>query len=758
MRYQLVTLVLLLSVLLAASQPCENPINRGALFCNVNATLEARLKDLLSRIPLNETAGLFSNTAGGVPSLAIPPYQWWSEGLHGVAFSPGVQFNATSGFPAATSFPQVSLTASSFNTTLFRLIGATIGMEARAMNNYGAAGLTYWAPNINIYRDPRWGRGQETPGEDPYLTSQYVIHFVQGMQSSALDPNRLQVSACCKHFLGYDMENSDGYTRHNFDAHLTEYDLNHTYLVAFQSCVHPQGGAATGMMCSYNAENGIPSCANRHFITEIARETWKFSGYVTSDCGAIGDIQNSHHYTHDPLQTLNVTFSAGVDLDCGSLISRSVLDAVNSGYVAEASVFDALGHQFEVLFRLGYFDPAGDQPLKSLGPDNVSTPDAQQLALEAAEQGIVLLNYNVSYLPWGQDTQRSVRSVAVMGNNANNSRALQGNYFGTAPYLITPLDGIQKVLNQQFGGGEVRYLEVLSSPTDMNTTHYDAACRLAQTSDETVLVIGLDQSQEGEGLDRTSIDFPGNQNFFVHTVANCAHIVGKQITVVAFSGGSLDYSHIHAERGVGGLLWAGYPGQAGGLALANILFGVVSPSGKLTTTIYPASFVNDVEMSNMQMIANRTTGSPGYTYKYYTQTPVYPFSWGLTYTNWTLIPLDVSRLPTSLEAMRSALRDAKNAGALLTRISLGSYEVNITNTGRRSSAFTVLSKTTPLPPGPDFGGSITDFVRVFLNPGEWTVVTLHVNAQSFMEQLHPVERTSYQLHANDIHIGTFQLS
>lgn len=701
--------------------PCSVAANRNAVFCQVNASLDDRLDDLIKRIPLNETAGLFPNSGVGVPSLSIPPYQWWSEGLHGVANSPGVNFSGV--FPAATSFPQVCTTAASFNTTLFAAVGNIIGTEGRAMNNFGHAGLTYWAPNINIYRDPRWGRGQETPGEDPLLNSRYAANFVRSMQMNDLDPSRLRVSSCCKHFLAYDMEDSDGQQRYGFDAIVSDYDYNNTYLVAFQSCIHKDAGGASGIMCSYNAENGIPSCANKHFLTEIARGEWGFDGYITSDCEAVGDIEKFHHYTNSTSATINVTLGAGMDMDCGTMLQKHLMAAVSDGSVGTSAVYTAVRHQFSVLMRLGYFDPEEDQPYKQLGPQDVNAPAAQALAEEAAEQGIVLLNYNVSYLPWSREALAGGR-VCVMGNNADNGQAMQGNYFGDAPYLITPRIGLEQLLNTS--NVVVEYLQVLNGSTDMSTSFFDAACHAAQTADATVLVIGNDQTVEGEGNDRTSIEFPGNQVLLVHIVATCAYNVGKQITVVAFSGGSLDYKPIKEEPGVGGIIWAGYPGQSGGRALAKILLGDISPSGRVPTTIYPASFVNRVAMTNMQMEANASTGSPGFTYRYYIDDDVvYPFGWGLTYTNWTLVVVHAaSDIPRTWAEGQARLEAHRLRGTPSTEAMVGTMVVNITNTGTRASAFTLLSKVTFDPPGPNIGGTLSDFKKVFLRSGESTLVSL----------------------------------
>ena len=719
--------------------PCSDIRVSSAVFCNASESLDLRIVDLVMRLlasPVDEISGLMGNAALPARSISFPPYQWWSEGLHGVAQSPGVCFGGN--FPAATSLPQVILTAASFNRTLFSAIGDVVGREGRAMNNYGHAGLTFWTPNINIYRDPRWGRGQETPGEDPFLTAVYAEHFVQGMQSSPMDPTRLRVSACCKHFLGYDLDDSDGVTRHNFDAAISEFDLNNTYLVAFQTCVHRNGGAASGVMCSYNAVNGVPSCANRR-IEDLLRGEWGFDGYVTSDCHAVGNVEYEHHFTSDPPTTVGAVMSAGTDIACMTFLQENLPLAVADGTVRlDDEVMSALTHQFRVLMRLGMFDDFASQPFKLLNEHDVCNEDAQRLALEAAEQGIVLLQRNASYFPWRISTPREassgtseIRSVAVMGPNADRRKVLQGNYFGNPPYMITPLDA----LRNEPSLSDVAFLAVLRDCLDEDMSQFDAACEIAQDYDTSMLVVGNDEHVEGEAHDRVSIALPGVQEKMILRIAACADMAGKQVTVVVLSGGSVDLSRVRSAAGVGAVLWAGYPGQSGGAALANIVMGRVSPSGRLPFTMYPASFAEKVKVTTMRMSADARIGSPGFTYRYYTDSAVYAFGHGLSFVPWELSLVDGSEnlLPSSLAAVSDQIQ--KHRADVWSHIVVGSLSVRVFNAehGNRSSSgsssYSVLLFVRRIPNVFGMvGGTLSDFARVKLRPGEVATVDMHVRA------------------------------
>jgi beta-glucosidase-like glycosyl hydrolase len=293
-KEMIIFLIISLINSLPVERPCSTVQQQLLPYCDKSFSFTDRTADLVSRLTLAEKVGLMGNAASAVARLDIPAYQWWSEALHGVAYSPGVTFGGR--IPTVTGFPQPIVSAATFDVSLFAAIGAAIGKEARAMSNFGRAGLTFWSPNLNIFRDPRWGRGQETPGEDPFLTSTYVNHYVNNLQGGNITADDyLLVSATCKHYAAYSLEKWGAVDRFDFDAIVNSQDLADTYLPAFHTCMSSRLGAASGAMCSYNAVNGVPSCASD--VLRKHAESWHFDGYTTGDCGAIDCIQYSHNYT-----------------------------------------------------------------------------------------------------------------------------------------------------------------------------------------------------------------------------------------------------------------------------------------------------------------------------------------------------------------------------------------------------------------------------------------------------------------------------
>eukprot|EP01084_Bolivina_argentea_P283736 486031_1 len=391
------------------TNPCNSTNVSSLPFCNTKLSFEQRAHDLVYNQEAKQPnyaailQGLTPNGAKPVPSLNIPGYNWWNEALHGLA-------RGESG--AVTQFPQVITTGATFNESLFYMIGDAIGNEGRALFNIGKDGITYWAPNVNIFRDPRWGRGQETPGEDPFLTSRYAGNFVSGIQGS--DPKYLKASSCCKHFLDYSMEQG----RTSYDAIVSQYDQNDTYLPTFRACV--VDGNVSGIMCSYNAQNGLPSCANKEMMTNYLIDELGFYGYITTDCGAFGDVQSSHHYTNNSDETINVVFGAGTDLDCGGFTqsNNNTINAIkNGGSKTLALVQNAIYKATIVQMRLGMFDPPEIQPYNKLGPANVTSPRNLEISYNAAQQGQVLLKNLNNVLPVSNKT---ITSIALIGPNANN--------------------------------------------------------------------------------------------------------------------------------------------------------------------------------------------------------------------------------------------------------------------------------------------------------------------------------------------------
>ena len=431
-------------VVVAASQrPCSTPPFSTHPYCNASLPFNTRTYDLVNRIGNISLPRLLSNLDSGVPSLGIEAYEWWNEALHGVGESPGVSFTGTT--PFATVFPEPILTSSSFNRTLFRAIGEAISTEARGFANAGHAGLSFWTPNVNIFRDPRWGRGQETPGEDPTLTSHYAEDFVLGMQGGFL-PAYLKVAVTLKHFLAYSLEHDPltNITRHNFNAIVSSADLADTYLPAFEAGV--KLGGAAGLMCSYNAVNGVPSCANTEFLTTVLRGEWGFDGYITSDCGAVFDVETNHHYTSSRAATIDAVLNSGMDSDCGpipgfsfyDLYLPSILKDLKNKHERVEGVKRAARRLFRVRMRLGEFDPVAKQPYLQIKTDAIDSPEHRALAHDAARQGLVLLKDSTLALPLPRSA-----AIAVIGPLANQSDVMLGNYHGIPSSLVSVFAGLR---------------------------------------------------------------------------------------------------------------------------------------------------------------------------------------------------------------------------------------------------------------------------------------------------------------------------
>jgi beta-glucosidase-like glycosyl hydrolase len=622
-------------------------------YCNPNMTYGDRAKDMVSRMTVEQKISQLGNTVPAVQSdnISIAAYQWWNVGLHGMAYAPGIHFGGK--LPFATSYPQVNTLGATFNRSLWLTMGRYIATEARAFANQGQAGLTYWDPNINIYRDPRWGRGQETPGEDPYLTASYAEAFVSGMQVGE-DPRYFKVIPTCKHYDAYDLENWNGTDRHHFNAVVSAQDLVETYLPAFESCVRTSHGGS--IMCSYNAVNGVPSCANDFLQNEIVRGEWGFTGYIVSDCGAISNIIETHHYTDTPEATVAAGLKGGCDLDCGGYYQKYGQVAIDKKTITEDDLDTAIMRLFEHRIRLGEFDPPGQQPYRSIGTDVVCNSEHTQLALDAARQGIVLLKNENGELPL-----RKTARVAIIGPNANATKTMQGNYYGVAPFLISPMMGIQAL------GVRVTYSQGCDIHCS-NTSGFASAINLAKQSDAVILVIGSDNSIASEGHDRTTLSLPGNQEQLIEEVKEAAK---GPVIVVLMSGGPYDISY--AKANVQGVLWVGYPGQSGGQALAEVLFGDYNPGGRLPFTFYPADYVNQISFFDMSM---RTP--PGRTYKFYTGEPIYWFGDGLSYTTFSYNWSDSD--------MPCAINIDDLMGNMMVR-----FNVTVTNTGQVTGNDVVLA-------------------------------------------------------------------
>jgi beta-D-xylosidase 4 len=599
-----------------------------------------------------------------VPRLGLPAYQWWQEALHGVALSPGVKFAPTGNFSYATSFPQPILMGAAFDDALIKDVATVISIEARAFSNDGRTGLDFWTPNINPFKDPRWGRGQETPGEDPFHLSSYVSALIDGLQGGVA-PKYKRVVATCKHFAGYDLEDWQGHLRFSFNALISPQDLVEYYMPPFQECARDSN--VGGFMCSYNAVNGVPACADPYLLQTILRDKWNWTGeqqWITSDCGAIDTVFEYHHYTQTPEQAVAASLNAGTDIDCGAYYQKYLPSAYKQGLFSESVLDKALIRQYSSLVRLGYFDPSADQPYRSLHFDSVNTPSNQALAKRAAVEGIVLLK-NDGLLPLSLTPNSS---IALLGEWADATKQMQGNYEGIAPFLISPLAAAQKL--------------------NVSVTHVDKP-EAAKDSDIIIYIGGIDNAIEAETKDRNLISWNATQLENIAKVA--AH--GKKVVVVQMGGGQVDSSAIANNPNISALIWGGYPGQSGGDALFDIITGKAAPAGRLPITQYPAGYVSEIPMTDMSLRPGPK--SPGRTYKWYTGKPVFEFGHGLHYTNFSASIASKSlsssySIADLISTCKNTINRPGSRVKYMDKCHFGTLPVSIKNTGKITSDFVIL--------------------------------------------------------------------
>ncbi|XP_042517321.1 probable beta-D-xylosidase 2 [Macadamia integrifolia] len=718
---------------------------RSLPFCQVSLPIPDRVNDLIGRLTLQEKIGLLVDNAAPVQRLGISGYEWWSEGLHGVSNAgPGVIFGGS--FPGATSFPQVITTAASFNTSLWKQIGRVVSTEARAMYNGGVAGLNYWSPNVNIFRDPRWGRGQETPGEDPVLASKYAVNYVKGLQEPyGTDGSRLKVAACCKHYTAYDVDNWNGVDRYHFNAMVSKQDLKDTFDVPFRACV--SGGKVASVMCSYNQVNGVPTCADTNLLRNTIRGKWKLNGYIVSDCNSIGVFYDTQHYTAKPEDAAAAAIKAGMDLECGSFLTDHADQALKTGKMSELDVNGALANTLTVQMRLGMYDgEPSAQPFGQLGPLDVCSPDNQQLALEAARQGIVLLKNGGSSLPLSPLLHRT---IAVIGPNSDVTVTMIGNYAGVPCGYTTPLQGIGRYATAIHQPG---CSDVACDSNDM----FGAALDAARQADATVLVMGLDQSIEAELKDRVGLLLPGRQQELVSSVA----MASKGPTVlVLMSGGPIDVSFANDDPRISAILWVGYPGQAGGTAIADVLFGTTNPGGKLPMTWYPQDYIANLPMTTMAMRSDPATGYPGRTYRFYKGPVVYPFGHGMSYTNFVHTIADAPKAVAVLFGGGHSSSNTTTSGksirvahAKCDGLSV-SLNVDVKNSGAKDGTHTLLVFSAP--PAGEWAPQkqLAAFEKVHVPAGSQQRVSINIHVCKYLSVVDRNGNRRIPMGEHNLHIG-----
>lgn len=616
-------------------------------FQNPSLSPLERATDLLQRMTVDEKISQMRDQSAAIPRFDMPAFHWWNEALHGVARA-----------GRATVFPQTIGLAATFDDTAVRETYTMVSDEARAKNTDARKnnsynkyeGLTFWTPNINIFRDPRWGRGMETYGEDPWLTARMGVAVVRGLQGD-LSKGYLKTLACAKHFA---VHSGPEWNRHSFDAeNVSHRDLWETYLPAFKALV--KDADVRQVMCAYNRLDGKPCCNSNQLLQQILRNDWGYQHVVVSDCDAISDFyKKGHHETSaGPAEASAAAVITGTDLECGEEY-RSLGEALKKGLITEDKINVSLLRLLKARFELGLFDPDSIVYWTKIPMEVVESKEHQAKALEMARKSIVLLSNKKQTLP----LSKSIRKIAVMGPNANDSVMQWANYNGFPTKTVTILEGIRSKLP----AGTVIYNKgcdyVKEIDGDKNPIDYDAVAQSVKDVDAIIFVGGISPKLEGEemkvnlpgfkGGDRTNIDLPLVQENLLKALKK----LGKPVVFVLCSGSSMALSW--ENKKLDAILAAWYPGQAGGTAVADVLFGDYNPAGRLPVTFYASSKdLPDYQDYDM---------SKGRTYRYFKGKPLFPFGHGLSYTTFTYsnATLDKSVLP--IKNMLTLTLDVKNTG------------------------------------------------------------------------------------------------
>ena len=683
-------------------------------FRNPELSLDERIADLIGRLTLEEKCALLRYDSPGVERLGIPVYNWWSEALHGVGRA-----------GKATVFPQAIGMAATFNTALVEKVAGAIADEARAKHHAAARegsrqqyqGLTFWTPNINIFRDPRWGRGQETWGEDPYFTGEMGAAFVRGLQGE--DPKFLKTAACAKHYAVHSGPEKD---RHTFDACPPRKDFEETYLPAFKRLVDE---GVESVMGAYNRVYGEPCCGSELLLKKILRERWGFKGHVVSDCWAIRDFHTHHKVTETVEESAALALKNGCDLNCGSVYCDALPDAVNLGHCTEEDVDNALRNLFRTQFKLGMFDPEESVPYASISIDVVDSQAHRELALEAALQSIVLLKNRDEALPM----RETDRYMLVVGPHAASVEALMGNYFGLGTRMTTLLEGIAEAAPPQL---RIDYRKGCQADR-YNANDMDWSSGEAASADVVIAAMGIDaniEGEEGDAIqsehrgDRVDTALPENQLAYLKALVHRLKEKKSKtrLVVLLFGGSHLSIPEIHEDADAVLQVW--YPGQAGGTAIAGVLFGEVSPSGRLPLTV--PYRIDDLPAYDDYRMDGRT-------YRFMDPAKMlYPFGFGLSYTAFSHGEPQVNR---------TEFGEADSLEVTL----------EIRNTGERAGHEVVQVYTQRIErDGDDPFFTLSGYAKVFLEPGDSGTVRIPLSSNGFYRYTGEGERVfapgGYRLH------------
>ena len=665
------------AALLATMVSAQTPLP----YKNSQLPIDIRVNDLVSRMTLKEKVSLMMYNAPQIDRLEIPAYNWWNECLHGIARSE----------EKTTVFPQPIGLAATFNPKELQKSAEMISDEGRAVYNLSVkkgntakryTGLTFWTPNINIFRDPRWGRGHETYGEDPLLTAEMGIAMTKGLQGN--DPNYLKLSACAKHFA---VHSGPEPLRHEFNATTNEHDLYDTYLPAFYRLIKKAN--VSGIMCAYNSFKGQPCCGSNLFLRKILLHDWKFNGYITSDCWAISDFIYGHKTHKDSISASSDAVLHGTDLECGN-VYRSLTEAVEAGMITEDQIDISLKKLLKIQFRLGMFDPQDKVPYSKIGAEVLESKPHQQQALKMARQSMVLLKNEKQLLPLSS----KIKKIALLGPNANNGTTQLGNYNGIPSKNATLLDALRAEKGIEVVYDSISDFITLQPGIDLQ--HY------AEKYKDVDLIIyaggisALLEGEEGdtgnvEGFyrgDRTTINLPAVQTQVMQMLQKS----GKPMIFICMSGSAIAFNW--ESQHIPAIIQAWYGGQAAGTALADILFGRYNPSGKLPITFYRSD--SDLPAIEDYSMKNRT-------YRYFNGDVLYPFGYGLSFTKFKFKKLNVPQevqIGDTINISTEVVNTGKSAGEEVIQLYLSHKDI--------------------APEAPN--SQLVGFQKVMLQPGERKIV------------------------------------